>query len=424
MSSISNRVQDNRKRDFYKFWLADLTLRLGARVWILAMPIIAIKYLSADSRQIGYLASATSICYLIIGLPAGIWIDRWIKRRVMIVSAIVRALLLATVPLAWLLGVLNFPFLVVVAFLVGATSLFYDIAYQSYLPLLVGADNVYKANSRIETTARAINAVGPVLVGMAMKFLSAPILVIWDALGYLFFVAMLARVPEAERKPEFNKFVKFRQELFYGVKFIWNEKLLRVIALSILLSNFFATIITTLLPILVINYLKLGTVSLGMMITSAECGGLLGAFALNFLRNNFGIDKILISGLIMAAFFTSLVPASIFFSEKWPDISQIILMISLFGTAIGGVIFSISQVSIRQMLCPKESLSRVNSSMRFIVWGTMPIASICAGFGAHKFGFMFILWFAVLGTIITVMPILTISRFLRSYYSAQGVSHA
>lgn len=397
-------------RAFKRFWMADIALRLGGRVWTLALPVIAIEYLAGDSRHVGYLASAATVSYLLFGLPAGVWVDRWDKRRVMMGTALVRACLLASIPIAWLTGLLTLPYLLVVALLIGIASLFYDIAHQSYIPILVGAHDTFTANARLETTSRAANASGPAVVGFAMKFISVPMLVLFDAFSYLICAVLLSRVPEVETKGTQKAPRKLSSELLDGFRFIWGARALRVIALAVVLSNFFATAITTLIPVIVLKSLDLGTASLGVVYTSAEVGGLVGALMLGRLRAKLGIGRLLAGGLLVAATFTVLVPFAASMSGPQALAGQGLLMLSLFGTAVGGVLFAVSQISLRQSLCPKELMGRVNASMRFIVWGTMPFASIGAGLCAHHFGNGPTLWLAVIGAIVTVLPILGIAQ--------------
>ena len=404
--------QGTGSKAFRQFWMADVALKLGSGVWMLALPIIAIEFLAGDSRHVGYLASASTVCYLLVGLPAGVWIDRMVKRRVMILSALIRAALLASVPLLWFAGLLSLPYMFVVALLVGVSTLFYDIAYQSYIPLLVGANQSYSANARLETTSRAVRAAGPAIVGAAMKIVSAPLLVLVDAIGYVVCALMLRRVPEVEQKRPAPAKRRLREEILEGFKFIWNEQALRVIAYAVVLSNFFATAISTLVPILVLTQFNLGSAALGMVYTAGEIGGLAGALMLGTIRKRLGLGRVLAGGLIVAATFTALVPLAASMPSDRPILAQTLLMISLFGSAIGGVTFAVSQVSLRQMICPNEILSRVSASMRFIIWGTMPFASISAGLCAYYFGVQPTLWLAVIGAILTVLPIFAILRYV------------
>ena len=330
MNSTNSQVRGTGSTSFRQFLFANLALRVGGRIWMLAMPIIAIEYLAADSLQVGYLASAATVCYLLFGLPAGVWIDRMMKRRVMILSAVIRALLLTSVPVVWLLGSLSFSYLCVAALLAGICSLFYDIAHQSYIPLLVGADASYTANARLETTTRAVNAASPALVGLVMTVVSAPLLVLLDGLGYLVCAAMLWRLPEVEEKRSKANDRSLSKELVEGVQFVWHQPALRIIAIAVALSNFFATMIATMIPILVLSSLGLGVANLGMVYTAAECGGLLGALLLGTLRRKFGIGKLLAGGLIVAATFTALVPVALQVTTDRPLLAQAVLMISMY----------------------------------------------------------------------------------------------
>ncbi|SDH68813.1 MFS transporter [Paraburkholderia phenazinium] len=407
---------ETRAPAFRWFWLANLAIQVGGRAWTLALPVLAIQYLSADSRQVGYLTAAETVGPMLLLLPAGVWIDRMSKRYAMIFSAVSRALLIGTVPVIWLSGWLGMPSLYVIALFVGVASHFYGIAYQAYVPLLVGSGESYRANTLLTTSSRAADASTPIVIGFVMKLIGAPVVVLLDSVGYLVCAAILTRVPHKEEVHADTSKRGLRQGMIEGLRFVWSEPALRVIALAMLLSNFFATAITTLTPILVLETLRLGPAGLGVVYSSVTAGGLVGALLLGPARRKFGIGTLLTGGLVVAAGFCILTPLAASLPVNEARFGQAVLMVSMFGTAFGGVFFAVSQISLRQMLCPKDLMSRVNATMRFVVWGTMPLASMAAGLSAHMFGLVPTMWIAALGTIVTVFPIHGISRHVPSQF--------
>ena len=134
--------------NFRRFWFGQTLSQFGTRIGTLGLSVTAVELLDADTRQVGVLAAASTVCYLLIGLPAGAWVDRLLKRRTMMWAALIRCLAILTVPLLWLTGDLRIEVLYGVAVLVGVVSVFFDVAYQSYVPVLVPEQEIGAANSR------------------------------------------------------------------------------------------------------------------------------------------------------------------------------------------------------------------------------------------------------------------------------------
>ncbi|MEO7126692.1 MAG: MFS transporter [Nakamurella sp.] len=174
-----------RHADFRRLWAGDTASQIGASFGGIALPYLAVTALAATSFQMGLLGTARGLGFLLIGLPAGALIDRWRKRRVMLTADVCRAVLLISLTAAWWLGVLTFTQIIVVATATGAATVFFDVAYQSYLPFLVGHAHIVEGNAKLQATASVSQGAGPALGGFAIKYFGAADVIAINGLGYL-----------------------------------------------------------------------------------------------------------------------------------------------------------------------------------------------------------------------------------------------
>src|SRR4051794_36676084 len=138
-----------RHRDFRHLWAAETVSQIGTQITLVALPVLAVTILHATPLEMGVLTALETVAFLVIGLPAGAWVDRWRRKRVLVVNDLIRAVALATLPLAWLLDMLTLPQLFVVATVMGTATVFFDVAYQSYLPTLVDRQQVVDGNAKL-----------------------------------------------------------------------------------------------------------------------------------------------------------------------------------------------------------------------------------------------------------------------------------
>ena len=150
-----------REPDFARLWTAETISQLGTQVSALAIPFVAIEILEATTFQVALLNVVDFLPFLLIGLPAGVWVDRLRRRPVMIAGDLGRAAALATIPVAFALGVLTIVQLYVVGFVVGVLTVFFDVAYQSYLPSVVARDQLQEGNAKLEVSRAGAAVIGP-----------------------------------------------------------------------------------------------------------------------------------------------------------------------------------------------------------------------------------------------------------------------
>ncbi|SDL39333.1 MFS transporter [Arthrobacter sp. ok362] len=385
-----------RHRGFLLLWGAESISELGAQFSILALPLLAVSVLGADEWQLGVLNAAGTAAFFVVGLPAGAWVDRWLKRRVMIFADVVRALAIAVVPVLWWLGSLQLWHLAAVAAVVGIGTVFFDVSYQSYVPVLVAGQQVADANSKLEASFQTARIAGPALAGALLAIAAAPLLLVWDSLSYLFSAALLWRVKDGEVRADRSARRRLASEIAEGVRYVAREPVIRRVVGTTATSNLFSTLTFTLLPLLVLRELHLGAAGLGLILSVGAVGGLLGAVATPYLSRQVGEGRIISVSAVAVALMLALIP----WAATAPAYSLPVLLAAEFGLSFAGMTYNITQVSLRQRLCPPHLLGRMNASIRFVVWGVMPFSSLGAGLLGDRLGMLATMWIAAAGALL------------------------
>ena len=367
-----------RHRDFRNLWAAETISVFGSQVDDLAIGFVAILVLDASAFEIAVLGTLNFAPFILLTLPAGVWVDRLRRRPILISADFARAGLLATVPLAYALDVLTLTQLYLVVFLVGACQVFFDVAYQSYLPSLVERDEIVEGNSKLEISRSSAQVTGPGIGGTLVELVTAPYAVLVDALSFIASGIFLLRIRKQEnvvrvasadrRKPS------MRSELKEGLRFVAANPNLRAQAGCTATSNLFSSLAFSIFLVFAVRELRLSAAVIGLAFSVGAAGSLLAAFTARRISDRFGIGP---TSIVMAAVFgpsfilVALAPAGN------AAIPFLIVAQLVFGFSV--VVYNIAQVSYRQAICPPRLQGRMNSVMRFIVWGTIPIGTIAGG---------------------------------------------
>ena len=236
-------------RNFLTLWSGQALSQFGAQIAELAIPVLAVLLLNATEFQIGVLNAANVAAFLLVGLPAGAWIDRMRKRHVMIAADVVRAAALALVPLLWILGVLQVWHLVVIAAIVGIATVFFDVSYQSIVPSLVPSENIAEANGKLESTQQLAGLTGPAIAGGLVGLITAPLAVLTTVGTYIVSMVALIRTRDHEKLREPEDHAPLHREIAEGLAWVFGNPFLRRIVGTTGISNLFSTFIFTLTPI-------------------------------------------------------------------------------------------------------------------------------------------------------------------------------
>ena len=187
--------------DFRRLWIGQSISQVGTQISSLAVPLIAILTLNEPAFVVGALTAVGYSPYLVVGLPAGAWVDRLARRPIMLTTDLLRAALLGSLPISMVFGVITLPLLFVVVFAVGVCTVFFEVAYRAYVPHLVGRDHLIEANSRLAASSTVAGTGGPALGGWLVSVISAPTAVLIDAVSYLISAAYITAIRTRERPP-------------------------------------------------------------------------------------------------------------------------------------------------------------------------------------------------------------------------------
>jgi MFS family permease len=388
-----------RDHDFRQLFVADTISQLGTQISMLALPLVAVLVLHAGPFEVGLLAACETAAFLLIGLPAGAWVDRMRRRNVLIAGDLGRAVVLGSVPVAWWLGVLTMPQLYAVGLLTGVFTVFFDVAYQSYLPHLVGRGNLVEGNAKLEAVRGVNQIAGPTAAGLIIGWLTAPVAIAVDAVSFagsaLFVGLIRKREPVPERKPDAH----LGREIVEGLRFVLGNRLLRSIAMCTGSTNLFSNITGAMLIVLFARDLRLSPGTIGLFFSFGAIGGLVGAFTATRIAARIGQGPAIWIPVAVAAPFQLLFPMA---QRGW------LLWAAAFGYLVFGVaavVYNITQVSFRQGLTPERLLGRMNATMRFLVWGTMPLGALLGGVLGKYLGVREALWVAGIGGMFTFLPV-------------------
>ena len=392
-----------RHPNFLKLWTAETISQLGTQVTLLGLPLIAILLLKANAFEVGLLGTAEFLPFILFGLPAGAWVDRLRRRPILIIGDLGRVLSLGSIPLVYELGHLTLLQLYVVAFVTGVLTVFFDVSYQSYLPSLVDRDQLVEGNAKLEGSRATAQLAGPGLAGGLIQWIGAPLAIIADAISYLgsaCFIFLIRRPepPVEPHGPEGKP--KIRAEIAHGLRYVLGNPLLRAIAACTASSNLFSQIGFSVLILYSVRRLGLNPGQIGLIFAIGNVGSLLGAFSGSAVARRLGIGRtIVVSALVFGPpwLLVPLAPSSF----PYP-----FLIGALFVGGFGGVIYNMNQVGLRQAITPLRMQGRMNATMRFMVWGTIPIGAFLGGVLGNSIGLRPTLWVAGIGGCLPFLPVL------------------
>jgi MFS family permease len=400
-----------RHPDFLRLWTADSVSQLGTQITLLALPLTAITILHATTFEVGLLTTFDFLPFILVGLPAGVWVDRMRRRPILISGDIGRAILLGSIPVAYALGVLHVAQLYVVGFLTGICTVFFDVAYQSYLPSLVERDQLVDGNGKLEMSRSGAQLAGPAVAGWLIQLLRAPIAIAADAASYAWSAAWVFRIRASEPPIEVPEdgHPPLRSEIKVGLRYVWHHALLRPIALCTANSNLWSSMMIAVLLVFAVRSLGLSAGAIGTIFAIGNVGVLLGAVSSGRLGRALGLGTTIVGAAVLFSLPAALIPLATR-STAWP-----LLIAAMFFTGFAGVVYNVNQVSLRQAITPLRMQGRMNATMRFLVWGTMPIGSFLGGAIGNAIGLRTTLWIAAAGGVFSFLPpLLSPVRSLRT----------
>lgn len=385
--------------DFRRLWIGETVSQAGTMVSQLALPLVAILVVHASTFEVGLLTAFATSAFLIVGLPAGAWVERMRFRSVLIVNDLIRAAAIGSIPAASLLGVLTIGQLYVVAIVTGISTVFFDVAYQSYLPELIDRKRLVEGNAKLQASESVSEIAASSVGGVLIQALTAPYAVLVDALSFLWSAGWLAairtRPPKPYRKPDRH----LRREIGEGLRFVLGNRPLRAIAMCTGSFNLFSSMAYAVFYLLLARDLHISAGVIGLIMSTSAIGGVLGSLVASKFAAKVGHGPaiwISVAAIGPCHFVTP------FVHNDW---TLVLLATAQAGTSMGNVIYNITQVSFRQGLCPPELLGRMNATMRFLVWGTMPLGGFLGGVLGSTIGTRQTLLVAAVGGSLAFLPV-------------------
>ena len=372
-----------RDGEFLKLWAGQGISELGSQVSLLALPTVAILVLGATPFQVGLLAACETLAFPVLGLVAGVYVDRLPRRPIMIACDVGRLLALASVPVAFALGVLSMPQLYAVALITGVGTVFFDVAYQSYLPALIPRADLIEGNTKLQVTGSVAQMAGPALGGFLIQLLGPARAVAADAATFLVSVVSLAWIRRAEPPPAPAKESGrggFLAEMWEGIQVVFGNSTIWKIAGSTSTSNLGSNLFFAVFLIFLYRILHLSPGTVGVIFAAGAVGGLLGALTAAWIPRRIGLGPTLFVTMLVSGQSMILIPLAQY------GFAIPLLFASMFVTSFVNPGYNINQVSLRQAIVPDRLQGRMNATVRTIIWGTNPIGAFIGGIIGSTYG--------------------------------------
>jgi predicted MFS family arabinose efflux permease len=390
--------------DFNKLWIGQTISQFGS--WLGALGLLAIINLDATPAQMGLLETLRAAPVLLVGLFAGVWVDRLRRRPILIWADLGRALLLGLAALAALRGSLRIQHLYLVGFLVGALTIFFNVAYRAYLPTLVFRKRLIGANSRLSASESLAEIASPGLGGLLVQLIGAPLTLLLDASSFLLSALSVGRIQEAEPPRRMYADQASTQnvwrEISAGLRFLYRHSRLRALTGTAATDSFFGGFFAALYGLYVLRAIELSPTVLGILIGAGGIGALVGSLWAGRVSDRIGTGRALIATKLVSSALSLLVPLAR--GPAW--VAVLMLLIPQLVGDFFLMIYGILDISVRQSAVPDEMLGRVNASFDFVAHGIGTVGILLGGLLGGAIGPRRALLVAALGGMSSVVWLL------------------
>jgi MFS family permease len=382
-------------RDFQRLWFGETISQFTAQVTQLALPTVAILVLGANAFEMGLLGALQLLAFPTLGLFVGVLADRYRRRPIMIAANLGRMVALATIPIASFLGLVSLNLLYLVAVITGICTVFFDVSYQSYLPVLIDKTDLVEGNAKLQLSASAGQAGGPAIAGFLIELVGAAKAIAVDAGGFLTSAIALLSIRKREVKLNSANSSDFFGEMKEGARVVLGSRILTSIAGCTATSNLGSNMAGVVLLIFAYRDLHLSPGLMGVVFSVGSVGVLIGAWAAASTAENLGLGRsIALSSIAEIGILVT--PLAMY---GYPIV---ILAAGQLVTGALVAIYNINQVSLRQAITPDRLQGRMNATMRTIVWGTIPVGAFIGGVLGESIGVVPTL---VVGAVIGILAV-------------------
>ncbi|MFF0123384.1 MFS transporter [Micromonospora arida] len=382
-----------RHPGFRLLWIGEVAGKLGSSATSVIMPLAAISTLHATTFQVSLLVVAVWLPWVVIGLPAGAWVDRLSKRRVMIWAAAISLALFLSVQVAAWTGLFSYWWLLGVSLLTGVASVFFQVAYTAYLPSLVASEDLTEGNAKLQGSASAAQIVGLGCGGLFIQAAGPVNGLLLNAATFAISLACLLGIRHREAHPEKPKRTRrpMVTEIREGLQLVARDSWFRSFTIAGAAANLFLVGYQTILPVFLVNDVGLSGGMVGTLVAATSAGGIIGAFAARRVSNMIGSARAILFFAVLVTLPILLIPLT----ARGPGV--LLLVIGGLSAAAGVVANNIIKTGFIQRYCPRDLLGRLTASTSFLNMGAVPVGALIGGALATAVGTRTALWILVGG---------------------------
>lgn len=342
----------------------------------------AVVVLHASPIQVSIVTALGTGAYLVLGIPVGVWVDRWSKRYVLIAADLVRSIAVLTIPIAFLAGWLTITQVMIVAAVVSVTAVFFETAHSAILPSLVGRDQVSEANARLASVDTTIRVVAPGVAGQLLRIMSAPILYFATAAASAFAAFLIWTMKVIEPDTSAADQEQFWSSAKTGIVFVLRHQALKTLMYASAFINLGAGVFNAIFPVFVLRDLEMEPETFGVVLSIGATGGIIGSLiGLKVMTWLGEVRTVLVTYCLLPIAFLCLPAASVMLL---PPVVMVGLCDFLFGVII--VVSMVSGSGIRAKVTPHQLMGRVTAASRFVTLGAVPLGALAGGLLAVTIG--------------------------------------
>jgi MFS family permease len=389
-----------RHADFMRLWSAAGISAAGSQVTLLALPLTAILVLHASAFEVAAISTAVTLPNL-LGIAAGVWLDRARRRRVMIAADFGRAVVLASVPVAYAFRVVDLPQLYAVALTSGALTVVFEIASQAYLPAIVRREQLVEANAKLQGVTVAAQSAGPSIGGALVTFVSAPVAILADAVSFLVSGLLIASIPtryEAPQDPSPSATTR-RSELREGARYVFSDPYLRPLLLSHALANLMLGLLWAIVIVYAVRVLGLSAATIGAVLSLGHIGGFAGAVFARRIAERAGVGRVVVASFLLFG------PATLLLASATRHTAIIFVGLGWILESFARSLYGVSATSVRQALVPDRLQARASGITATTGTSAFPLGTLVGGALAAAFGLREAMIVAAIVSFLPFLPV-------------------
>jgi len=396
MTNIQPLPAQRLGSDFWKFWTGQAITTLGSSFTSFALPLLVFK-LTSSPINLALTIVAQILPYLGLGLLIGAWVDRRNRRQLMIMTDMLRAFVIAILPLLALLGYLNVWWIYGIAFINATLSIAFDAAKFAAVPSLVHKDALILANERVQASNSIAMIAGSFLAGLLLIIIPVPLLLFIDAFSYLVSAASLALVKRSfnAEKGKQHTPTNIFQDIHHGLRYILNHPVWRALTVLLMILLFMSTIVDSQVVLFAKQWLHSSDTQIGLLFSCQGIGIVIFSLVANRIRKFWSLGQIMLGALMLNGFMTV-----VFALTHWYWLALLAWMVKS-GALL---LFNVIAYSVGQKITPDHLLGRVIIFVRVMTWSTSSLGALLGGIAIELTGNVAVV-FGVAGVLIFITAV-------------------